>query len=152
MQHHGIPAWSSQYHYWSFHLWRQRLQFVVNGRQWALFANFDTLFDCHGGFTSSTFVHKINWKLKNDQWGQLSILALDFNFGIWSKMSMPNFTFQGDFRGSVKIIFKVCIEQKSGDQKIAKLWEAWSSFAAWFQSVPGGKIICKLSLGAFIAS
>ena len=34
---------------------------------------------------------------------------------------MPNFTFQGDFRGSVKIIFKVCIEQKSGDQKIAKL-------------------------------
>ena len=25
---------------------------------------------------------------------------------------MPNFTFQGDFRGSVKIIYKVCIEQE----------------------------------------
>ena len=50
--------------------------------------------------------------MKNDQRGQLSILALDFNFGIWSKMSMPNFTFQGDFRGSVKIIYKVCIEQE----------------------------------------
>ena len=57
VHHHGIPASrhdNTQDLSWR-HLCRQRLQLVVKGLQWALFASFDTLSDCQGGVTSSTW-------------------------------------------------------------------------------------------------
>ena len=60
---------------------------------------------------------------------------------------MP-FTFQGDFRDSVKIIFKVCIEQEKWRPENGKTLRSLELFCGLVSVCIWSKIICKLSLGS----
>ena len=122
VHHHGIPASrhdNTQDLSWR-HLCRQRLQLVVRGLQWALFASFDTLSDCQGGVTSST-------------WGNFTFLEFPLETiasgaGMWSAWC----------KDKLATVLHCNKRRKEGNyQKIAELWKTWRSLVSRFQLVPG---------------